>query len=107
MLKPAARAMRHEPTAAELALWQGLRSRGLAGAKFRRQSVIDRFIVDFVCLERKLIVEVDGDIHDQQPERDAEREAIPRDLGYRVVRVRNEEVMGQFERVLARIEAAL
>ena len=65
-LKAPARAMRHEPTPAESILWETVRDRRLSGYKFRRQYTIGRFIVDFVCLERKLIIEVDGEIHQLQ-----------------------------------------
>jgi very-short-patch-repair endonuclease len=105
-LKPLARQMRHAPTEAEERLWQALRNRGVAGLKFRRQHAIERFIVDFFCLERRLIVEVDGPIHDHQQEYDAVRQSYLESLGLRVVRFTNEEVLHQMESVLGRIQAA-
>src|SRR5688500_17970966 len=63
-LKPFARTMRNVPTPAEQRLWEQLRNRG-TGAKFRRQHAIEGFIVDFVCIEHKLIIELDGSIHDE------------------------------------------
>ncbi|HEX9844627.1 MAG TPA: DUF559 domain-containing protein, partial [bacterium] len=72
-LHPEARRMRGAPTSAEEVLWQALRDASL-GTRFRRQHVIDRFIVDFCSLRERLIVEVDGGVHDAQQERDAERD---------------------------------
>ncbi len=109
LLKPAAREMRHEPTAAEELLWQRIRNRGIDGAKFRRQHTIDRFIVDFVCLERALIIEVDGEIH-QQPNQqayDRERQQILEALGFRVLRFMNEMVFQSLEEVVQQIAEAL
>jgi hypothetical protein len=65
-LKPVARQMRQEPTQAEDLLWQSLRNHQLLGFKFRRQHSIERFIVDFYCAEAKLVIEIDGPIHDYQ-----------------------------------------
>ncbi|MCS6918857.1 MAG: rRNA maturation RNAse YbeY, partial [Fimbriimonadales bacterium] len=64
LLKPLARQKRREPTPAEKRLWKYLRNRQLLGFKFRRQHTIERFIVDFYCPEAKLVIEVDGEIHD-------------------------------------------
>ncbi len=101
-LKGRARELRRKPTPAEALLWSRLRRRQL-GVRFRRQHAIDRFIVDFYCAEARLIVEVDGDVHDLQPERDEVRQAILEALGYRVLRFRNEEVMHDLERVVEEI----
>ena len=105
-LKPLARQMRHAPTEAEERLWQALRNRGVAGLKFRRQHAIERFIVDFFCLERRLIVEVDGPIHDHQQEYDTVRQSYLESLGLCVVRFTNEEVLHQMDSVLGRIQTA-
>ena len=105
-LKPLARQMRHEPTPAEQRLWGYLRGRRLAGKKFRRQHAIDRFIVDFFCAETRLVIEVDGPIHDYTQEEDAIRQAYLEEVqGLRVIRFRNEAVLEEPERVLAEIEA--
>lgn len=104
-----ARALRHEATRAEHALWRGLRGRGLGGAKFRRQHPLDPFIVDFVCLARRLLVEVDGGQHAPElggPD-DRRRDAWLRAEGFRVLRVWNHEVLGNLDGVLQRIEEAL
>jgi len=106
-LKPLARQMRHDPTPAEAALWGRLRNRAVIDAKFRRQHSIERFIVDFVCLAHRLIIEVDGDIHDYQQDADAIRQAFLEAQGFRVVRFRNEQVLTAIDGVLAVIAHAL
>lgn len=69
-LREQARYFRKNPTNAEKQLWQELRNRKLGGHKFRRQVAIDQFIVDFCCLENKIIIEIAGGIHFAQPEHD-------------------------------------
>ena len=91
-----ARHLRQRQTRAEQVLWRALRNRKAGGLKFRRQYPIERFIVDFCCLERRLVVEVDGDSH-VNPERDAARDARLIKLGYRVVRVTNADVLENVE----------
>ena len=91
--------MRSEPTAAEEALWRAIRGHRL-GLRFRRQHVIDRFIVDFVCLPAKLIVEVDGGIHEKQVRRDEERDARLQGAGYLILRYTNNNVLGEIDRVV-------
>ena len=102
MLKPEAQRMRHAPTPAELALWQRLRG-GKLGVRSRRQHAIDRFIVDFVCLPAKLIVEMDGGIHEAQAGQDAERDTILRNEGFIVVRYTNDQVLNSMESVISDI----
>lgn len=106
-LAQAARLLRHEQTSAEAALWQALRGRRLAGLKFRRQHAVGPFVLDFFCSELKLMVEVDGGIHDEpdQRSRDAERTELLNAVGYHVVHVRNEEVLERPETALGRIRA--
>ena len=106
-LKPLARQKRHEPTRAEDCLWQRLRNRGLAGAKFRRQHAIERFIVDFYCHEVNLVIEVDGEVHDYTHEEDALRQAWLEVQGLHVLRFQNDEVLGNIESVLEKIEEYL
>jgi 5-methyltetrahydrofolate--homocysteine methyltransferase len=92
-------------TEAETVLWEYLRGKNLDGYKFRRQHIIDQFIVDFVCLESKLIVEVDGKIH-FKPENiksDAERTERLNRLGFTVLRFTNEEVLGDIDNVQKKI----
>ena len=105
-IRQRARELRQEMTPAEKILWEQLRNRKLAGFKFRRQQPIDRFIVDFYCAECKLVIEVDGDIHDLQPARDATRTEKLEQLGYCLIRFRNEQVLNQLNTVLETILAA-
>ena len=87
--------MRHNPTPAEDALWQALRNRQVAGIKFRRQHSIGRFIVDFFSPDHKLIIEVDGGVQREtgQAEYDEGRTHELRELGYKVMRFSNEQVL--------------
>ncbi|NEQ24807.1 MAG: endonuclease domain-containing protein [Microcoleus sp. SIO2G3] len=95
--------MRREPTPAEQKLWQKLRQKQHLGFKFRRQHAIDRFIVDFYCGEARLVVEVDGEIHDYTQQEDAIRQEFLECLGLRVVRFRNEDVLNSIDGVLEEI----
>jgi very-short-patch-repair endonuclease len=106
-LKPLARQKRHEPTAAEDVLWQALRGRQVAGAKFRRQFPIATYIVDFCCPQAPLVVEVDGSVHAAYAENDAVRQDAIESCGMRVLRFRNEQVLGSLPQVLEAIERAL
>ncbi|RJP52661.1 MAG: endonuclease domain-containing protein [Anaerolineaceae bacterium] len=89
-------------TPAEKLLWQEVRANKL-GVRFRRQQIIAGFIVDFYCHKAALVVEVDGDIHDLQPEEDARREKVLSALGLRIVRFRNDEVVRNLSAVVRRI----
>jgi len=104
-----ARKLRASQTSAEARLWSALRNRRLAHWKFRRQHPIDRYVVDFVTLEGKLIVEVDGATHgtDEEIARDMKRTRILESLGFRVVRVTNSDVYDNLPGVLEMITAAL
>jgi very-short-patch-repair endonuclease len=84
-------------------LWQRLRANRLDGWHFRRQQVIDGFIVDFYCHKAGLVVELDGPIHEGQVEYDAERDNALESRGLRVLRIKNEEVNQDLELVLGRI----
>ena len=90
-------------TDAERLLWQHLRSRQLAGLKFRRQHPIGRYILDFVCLEAGLVIEVDGGQHGPQHSYDEARTAWLGQRGYRVLRFWNNEVLTNPEGVRERI----
>lgn len=102
-----AREMRREPTVAENHLWQRIRKQQVLGFKFRRQHTIDRFIVDFYCTEARLIIEVDGIIHDDQQEADQLRTEFLESLGLRVLRFTNGEVLQQTDGVIERIAEIL
>src|SRR6266508_1888523 len=98
-----ARELRRDMTPAEKALWQELRANKL-GIHFRRQQIIAGFIVDFYCHKAALVVEVDGDIHDLQLEEDARREKALNELGLRIARFRNDEVLNNLLMVVKRIK---
>jgi len=83
-MQDCARQFRKMPTPSENLLWQALRNRQLLGLKFRRQQPIGPFVVDFFCAEQRVIVEVDGPIHESQHERDAERQSLLEQCGYQV-----------------------
>jgi very-short-patch-repair endonuclease len=103
-LQAAARAMRRQPTMAEDRLWQALRG-GELGVRFRRQHPVGHFILDFWCPVARLVVEVDGDVHDTQAERDAARTEVLESFNCHVIRFRNEEVLHDLSAVLTRIRA--
>ena len=100
---------RKNPTQAEDALWTQLKSKQLDGYKFRRQHIIADCIVDFVCIEKKLVVEVDGGYHENADvaEYDKLRTELLESLGYKVVRFTNEEVLINTDVVLAKISEEL
>lgn len=94
---------RNNPTEAEAALWSQLSNKQLEGYKFRQQHLIGDFIVDFVCLSKKLVIEVDGGIHKETKEYDEERTKILADRGFEVLRFKNEEVLGDIDAVLEQV----
>jgi len=100
-----AKELRSDMTAAESVLWQHLRRNQLNGLHFRRQQVIDGFIVDFYCHSTGIVVEVDGDIHQQQRGYDGDRDQALCRRGLRVLRFTNHSVMTEIGTVLARIAA--
>ena len=101
-----AKELRQYMTPAEKALWQRLRARRLNGLKFRRQHPLGPFIADFYCAAHRLVIEVDGDIHETQAERDEVRTEQFEAYGYRVIRFSNVQVEQDIEAVLAEIVAA-
>ncbi len=102
-----AKEMRKNPTQAEALLWDKLRTKKL-DTKFRRQHPIGNYIVDFVSLSKKLIIEVDGEIHLSQKEADAERETILKEkLGYTIIRFTNEEVLSTVNKVVEKISETI
>ena len=94
-----AKKMRREPTDAELAMWRLLRDRRLARFKFRRQVPFQNFILDFICFEKRFIVEIDGSQH-ASSRRDEAREAILIAEGFRIARYWNNDVLLQPSAVL-------
>ena len=107
LLLSRSRKLRREASDAEQLLWSNLRGRRLNGFKFRRQYVIEDYIVDFVCLETKLIIEADGGQHSEQREYDARRTIRLESLGYMVLRFWNNEILSQLQSVLEKIELEL
>jgi very-short-patch-repair endonuclease len=103
---PAARDLRRRETAAEDVLWEALRGRQLDGLKFRRQHPVGPFVLDFCCAEHRLAIELDGGVHAEQQEQDAERAAVLTAAGYRLIRFQNEAVHERMSDVLATIAAA-
>jgi very-short-patch-repair endonuclease len=101
-----ARQFRKQPTASEALLWQALRGRRLAGRKFRRQQPIGPFVVDYFCAAERLIVEVDGLVHEMQRDADAARQELLESLGLRFVRVTTCQVEENLDAVLAVIQDA-
>jgi len=101
-----ARSLRKDMTPEENILWQHLRRHDHMGLHFRRQHVLRGFIVDFYCHAACLIIEIDGPIHDQQRDADAERDAILTADGIRILRISNHEVNNDISGVLARIHNA-
>jgi len=91
LMKQRARGFRRDGNNAERQVWRLLRDRRLGGLKFRRQHVLGKYIVDFVCLSARLVIEIDGDRH-ENPEDDVRRTAALEQMGYRVIRFWNSYV---------------
>ena len=100
-LTPKARELRNNLTEAEKYLWYKLRAENL-GCKFRRQGVIGKYIVDFVCFERKLVIEVDGGQHAQSAS-DEQRDQWLKEQGLKVLRFWNNDVLSNRDGVLEKI----
>ncbi len=101
-----ARKLRHEQTNAEKLLWERLRRKDLNGFKFKRQHGFGNYIVDFYCSKAKLIIELDGKIHDKKEnkEKDKIREEDLIEHGFMVMRFKNEEVENEIDKVLDKIK---
>jgi very-short-patch-repair endonuclease len=102
----AAQALRREMTPAEHRLWQAIRNRQLGGLRFRCQHAVGPFILDFYCPSHRLVVELDGNVHDARAEYDEARTQQLTSYGYRVLRFRNDEVFTDLPSVLERIRRA-
>lgn len=105
--KTFARKLRKTETDAERKLWQQLRSRNLNGAKFRRQHPVGPYIIDFIDINEKLIIELDGSQHQQQQTYDAQRTAFLEQSGYRVLRFWDDDVLLRTDDVMQAIVDAL
>ena len=97
------RRLRKSLTDSEQALWCVLKGRQVCGLKFRRQHPFDNFILDFVCLENGLVIEVDGGQHQQQSEYDAQRTEKLKGAGFIVIRFWNNEILTEIESVKEKI----
>ena len=102
-----ARELRKTSTDAERVLWSQLREKQLGGKRFRRQRPIGKYIVDFVCLENHLIVELDGGQHQESNAYDTARTFELNSLGFSVIRFWNNEVLGEMDGVKEAIVRAL
>ena len=102
LLKEFALNNRSQPTEAEAALWEIVKSKKLEGFKFRRQHIIGNYITDLVCLDRKLIIEIDGLIHQlpENNENDKVRTKWLEEKGFKVIRFTNEEVLNKTDEVI-------
>jgi very-short-patch-repair endonuclease len=107
MTRQFARTLRQQMTDAERLLWRHLRNRELGGWKFRRQYPVGPFIVDFICLEKNVVIEVDGGQHAENEELDLQRSAYLNKMGYQVLRFWNNQVLQETEAVLTAIFAIL
>ena len=103
-VEQAARRLRQNLTPVEARLWEAIRNRQLEGLRFRRQHPVGNFILDFYCPSLKLVIEVDGDIHNSQVEYDEERTNKLAEYGYTVLRFTNEQVTNDLPKVLADIK---
>jgi very-short-patch-repair endonuclease len=108
-LRVRSRSLRRSLTAAERIIWYAVRAHRLNGASFRRQTPIGPFIVDFVCHDARLIIEIDGGQHfeAQNEKRDARRDRFLASKGYRVLRFSNHDVMTNRQGAVEAIDAAL
>jgi very-short-patch-repair endonuclease len=107
MLKQNARRLRKQMTDAERALWHLLRRKQIDGHRFRKQVPIGKYIVDFVCLDARLVIEVDGGQHSDAAEADAVRDAWLRSQNFRVLRFWNNDVLKNPEGVMQVVIEAL
>ncbi|MYD11527.1 MAG: endonuclease domain-containing protein [Chloroflexi bacterium] len=101
-IKQLARHMRRNPTPAEDLIWQRIRKKQVHGFRFRRQHAIERFIVDFYCFEARLVLEIDGGIHNEpgHAANDEERQRYLESLGLHVLRFTNAQVMHKTDAVV-------
>lgn len=106
-LKNAARDLRKNQTDAEAKLWRHLRSKQFEGLRFRRQHPIGSYVVDFICLDKSLVIEVDGGQHDSQRDKDKARDEWLRGEGFKVFRFWNNEVLRNIQGVLEEIRKEL
>ncbi|MDD4179952.1 MAG: DUF559 domain-containing protein [Candidatus Margulisbacteria bacterium] len=105
--KQFARQLRKDQTSTEEKVWDILRDRRLFNLKFRRQHVIEGFVVDFYCPEHKLVIEIDGGIHNKQKDYDQLRQEEIESKFNTVIRVRNEEIKDNCVALIGKIKEAI
>ena|SRR5690606_11371601 len=107
-----ARHMRQNPTPAEQVFWEKVRNKRFLGRKFYRQYIIEyceiigvksHFIADFYCYHNRVIVEIDGDVHDFQKQYDKKREDILKAIGFQIIRFRNEDVLFNWDQTASKL----
>ncbi|MDZ7660300.1 endonuclease domain-containing protein [Fodinibius sp.] len=106
-LKDRARELRKNSTPSEIELWKSLRAGNMRGYTFNRQKPLDQFIVDFYCRKLKLVIEIDGDSHDDKRSYDLRRQKRLESLGLHVIRFYDHEVMNHLDGVLTKIEETM
>jgi very-short-patch-repair endonuclease len=106
VLKSIRKELRNNSTRAEVYLWQFLQNRKFEDRKFRRQHSIGNYIVDFYCPAERIILELDGDVHNnfQQKEKDKIRDDHLMEMGFKVLRFKNEQVLNYVDQVLQQIK---
>jgi len=109
LMRRFAREQRAQGVQAETLIWRAVRNRRCTGVKFQRQVPLQSYIVDFICFERRLVIEIDGPSHEnaEQIAADRARDAWLQEQGFRVLRLPNELVIGSTELAVARIRNAL
>jgi very-short-patch-repair endonuclease len=105
-IKPRRKKLRNKSTYAEVFFWQQVKSRQLEGKKFRRQTSVGNYIVDFYCPEERLIVELDGEVHfdEEAIKYDKKRTEYLKSVGLTVIRFENQDVLKNTEYVLSKIK---
>lgn len=98
--------LRRNQTPWEVKLWSHLRSHGINGLKFKRQVPIGKYIADFCCYEKRLVIELDGSQHADMQEQDSERDRFFKSEGYTVLRIWNNDLNNNLEGVLEEIYGA-
>lgn len=99
-----AKTMRRNMTLAERCFWNAVRANKIDGMHFHRQQVIDGFIAEFYCGDRRLVVEIDGGIHETQKDYDDMRETALKKNGLRIIRFSNQEVINSMDQVIQKLE---
>ena len=106
-MEEARRLLRKDQTQAEEILWDALRNRRLENKKFRRQYSVGNFVLDFYCTQERLAIEADGSVHDSRESQqyDMHRTEAINDIGIKVIRFKNEEILNDLPKVLERIKS--